>query len=71
MEEKYIRILHDTSHKNSMWACKMIPVLIYWASVNKRPLVKTLLVLEGTMPFAKASEARALHINYEENITPY
>ncbi len=38
---------------------------------SKRPLVKTLLVLEGTMPFAKASEARALHINYEENITPY
>lgn len=37
MEKEYIKILHDTSHKNPMWACKMIPVLIYWASVDKKP----------------------------------
>lgn len=34
---KYLSILHDTSSKNAMWACKMIPVLIYWATVSKSP----------------------------------
>lgn len=36
-EPKYLSILHNTSSKNAMWACKMIPVLIYWATVSKSP----------------------------------
>lgn len=36
-DPKYLSILHDQSSKNAMWACKMIPVLIYWATVSKSP----------------------------------
>lgn len=36
-EPKYLSILHNSSSKNAMWACKMIPVLIYWATVSKSP----------------------------------
>ena len=36
-EPKYFSILHNPSSKNAMWACKMIPVLIYWATVSKSP----------------------------------
>lgn len=36
-EPKYLSILHNPSSKNAMWACKMIPVLIYWATVSKSP----------------------------------
>ena len=33
----YLEILHDTTHKNPMWACKMLPVLIYWAERSTKP----------------------------------
>lgn len=36
-EPKYLQILHDKDHKNAEWASKMLPVLIYWISVDKRP----------------------------------
>lgn len=37
VSSKYLSILHDPHHKNAIWARKMIPVLIYWASVSKAP----------------------------------
>lgn len=36
-EPEYLSLLNDPRHKNAMWACKMIPVLVYWASVSKSP----------------------------------
>ena len=36
-EPKYLQILHAKDHKNAEWASKMLPVLIYWISVDKRP----------------------------------
>lgn len=36
-EPKYLQILQDKDHKNAEWASKMLPVLIYWISVDKRP----------------------------------
>ena len=37
MTPTYLRLLHDTAHKNPQWACKMIPVLIYWAERSTKP----------------------------------
>lgn len=34
---EYLSMLHNPSSKNAMWACEMIPVLIYWATVSKSP----------------------------------
>ena len=28
---RYLELLHDDTHKNPLWAQKMIPVLVYWA----------------------------------------
>lgn len=36
-DQKFLSMLHNPSSKNAMWACKMIPVLIYWATVSKSP----------------------------------
>ena len=33
----FLTMLHDTAHKNPMWACKMLPVLIYWAERSTKP----------------------------------
>lgn len=27
---RYLELLHDDTHKNPLWAQKMIPVLVYW-----------------------------------------
>lgn len=32
-----LSMLYNPSSKNAMLACKMIPVLIYWAAVSKSP----------------------------------
>lgn len=36
-EPSFHSILYDPHHKNAMWARKMIPVLVYWATVSKTP----------------------------------
>lgn len=33
----FLTMLHDTAHKNPMWACKMLPVLVYWAERSTKP----------------------------------
>lgn len=36
-EPKYLQILQDKEHKNAVWASKMLPVLIYWATIDNKP----------------------------------
>ena len=36
-EPKYLQILQDEEHKNAVWASKMLPVLIYWATIDNKP----------------------------------
>lgn len=35
--KSYWKMLHDAPGKNPIWAQKMIPVLIYWATIDNKP----------------------------------